>query len=675
MPGGAAEAGEPVHFEGREGAARNGRIRPSELDALEREGCIRLEDRSRWRGEFFRLLTENAFDLVAVLRPDGRLDYLSAAVEFNLGYLPEELVGEQVLDYIHEEDRPAVAEMIAVGFATPGFTGTIRFRFRHRRGGWRTLEAFARNLLDHPLIRGAVVNVRDITEELEAQRALRESEEKFRSLVENSPDTILVLDRDLRISFISPVAEKLLGYRPEELQGKSMMEIVAPEAILLASSWLSEVLGDPGTEQEGEFALLRRDGTRRLAQLKASTGLQLPAEGSILVNIHDVTELRKAERRLRDMVAVFQELGTDVIGNMETIIRGAKGLTGASLAAYCRLEGGRFSVLSTAPGAEGFRVTREGSDYAAHLLIAGNRSEPLVIEDVDSDPRARDDPLAREHGMSSFLGYPVRIGGRTMGCLCVYHREPHRYRPLEVEALGVFSRVLANEEERLAHEQSLKNLVDVAAHELRHPVTLMKGYALTLRDYGERLKDADRREYLEIINRGADRLDALIKDLLDVSRIERGRFVLKRREQPLEPLLERAVREISDKGAAHPLHLEVRGTLPSKAVDGEKIVRVVVILLDNAVAHSPSHFPVEVQAEEVDGEVRISVLDRGVGVPEDKRELIFERFYQVEDAMHHPTRGMGLGLYIAREIVEAHGGRIWHEHRRGGGSTFRFTIP
>ncbi|MGQ9757603.1 MAG: PAS domain-containing protein [Actinomycetota bacterium] len=99
------------------------------------------------------LLNENAYDMVGVLLPDRRADYVSAAVEPNLGYRPEELVGKNVLDYIHPEDRPGVAGMIAKAFDEPGYVGTIRFR--HGDGGWRTLEAVGRNLLDDPLIRGS----------------------------------------------------------------------------------------------------------------------------------------------------------------------------------------------------------------------------------------------------------------------------------------------------------------------------------------------------------------------------------------------------------------------------------------------------------------------------------------------------------------------------------------
>ena len=113
-------------------------------------------------------------------------------------------------------------------------------------------------------------------------------------------------------------------------------------------------------------------------------------------------------------------------------------------------------------------------------------------------------------------------------------------------------------------------------------------------------------------------------------------------------------------------------------MDGEKIVQLMVILLENAVKYSPSGDPIEVEVEAEAGEqgaALVSVKDRGIGVAEPDRERVFDRFFQVEDVLHHSTPGMGMGLYIARNIVEAHGGRIWCEAREGGGSAFRFTLP
>ncbi|MBC7247154.1 MAG: PAS domain S-box protein [Actinobacteria bacterium] len=779
----------------RELEEANRRLREEigEREALEHE----LQKRER----YYRSLIENVYDLIAVIQLDGRIDFVSRSVT-SLGYEQSALAGLNAFDFVHPEDLPRVLDLVAEGGAQDGFTALTTFRLRAADGSWRVLEAQGRNLTRDPVVRGAVINARDITERVKAEEALRESEEKFRilsehsmlgivilqdnrfrymnraaadiyglplegyqgldvaetinkvihpedrefileqsrrkqlgeegqvanyafrvvtsngetrwlevysktidyqgrpadmvaltditgrklaeeallekeeyfrSLVESSLDVIIIVDENNMLKYISLSVEEIFGYRPEELLGRLGLSFLPEDELISAGAEFSKVLKNPGMLSRGEFHARRKDGALRRVQVKARNMFDHPLVRGIMVNVRDVTEEWDIERRLEGINRLFLGLGADIIGNMEAILRGCRDLLEADFAAYCRLEAGRFSVLSTATGEEGFLVTGEDWDYLALGIIKEGGEEPLALQDLRADPRGEKDPLARRHGMVSFLGYPVRLKGRTVGCLCVYCARPRRCKAIDVETAGMLARALAVEEERLAGEQNLKNFVDVAAHELRHPVTVMKGYALTLRDYGERLDEGTRREYLEVISKGADRLDSLIRELLDASRIERGRFAVNREEQRLEPLLERAVQEVREKGIAHSLRLTVKGELAPREVDADKLVQVLVILMDNAVAHSPAHFPVEVEAEDRDGEALVSVLDRGVGVPEAQRELIFERFYQIEDA-HHPAKGMGLGLYIAREIVEAHGGRIWHEPRLGGGSAFRFTL-
>ncbi len=365
----------------------------------------------------------------------------------------------------------------------------------------------------------------------------------------------------------------------------------------------------------------------------------------------------------------------DLIANMEKIIETCRDVLGGSMAAYSRMEKGRFSILNTSTGEDSLIITEHPDDYITYGLISSGTGEPWVIGDLGSTPWGDSDPLVRRYGFRSFAGYPVRGSEGNIGCICLFDTESREFPHDQLELLGTMARALSVEEERLAHEQSLKDFIDVASHELRHPITLMKGYALTLRDYGDRLPKEASTEYLSIIGQGADRLDMLIKELLDVSRIERGRFAMNRREVRLEPLLERAVGEMRGKGVSDRFYVSIPQELSPRYVDSEKLVRVMVVLLDNAVIHTQEVSPVQVHAEEREGEVWVSVMDRGVGVPEKDRERIFERFYQVEDALHHSAPGMGLGLYIAREIVEAHGGRMWYEPREGGGSVFRFTLP
>jgi len=139
-------------------------------------------------------------------------------------------------------------------------------------------------------------------------------------------------------------------------------------------------------------------------------------------------------------------------------------------------------------------------------------------------------------------------------------------------------------------------------------------------------------------------------------------------------LVAQALSEMKKRFPQREFRFDVTGEIGSCPVDATRIHELLVILLDNAVKFSPSHTEIEVRVEAAREGIIVSVLDRGRGVAEESRERIFERFYQVEEAQHH-SEGLGLGLFLARQIVEGHNGRIWHEERPGGGSAFRFFLP
>jgi len=224
-------------------------------------------------------------------------------------------------------------------------------------------------------------------------------------------------------------------------------------------------------------------------------------------------------------------------------------------------------------------------------------------------------------------------------------------------------------------EEQLRNFLDVAAHELRHPATLMKGYAKTLEEYGTEMDEETWEESLTAIDLGADRLVMVVEELLDASRIERGRFEISREKVEVVPLLERALAEMASRGGGTDFRLKVDNAIGGVFIDPERFVRLLIILLDNAVKYSPEGSPIELAAEKADGNLVVSVMDRGEGVPEEYAERIFERFYQVEEVKHHSASGLGLGLYIGSRVAEAHGGRLSYEPREGGSSVFSLRIP
>ncbi len=290
----------------------------------------------------------------------------------------------------------------------------------------------------------------------------------------------------------------------------------------------------------------------------------------------------------------------------------------------------------------------------------------VEFEAIDSD-------IVR-YSLQSSLGYPVSLEGRPIGILRLFSRERKEFDAEEIEIMGILARAISMEEERREYQENLRDFIDIASHELRHPVTVMKGYALTLIRGGFDLDDEMGTDILQAISSGADRLDRLVSQLLDLARIERGKFPVEAGPVAAGPLAERAVQEMRERGLPHRFILRAEGKRARVRADPDRLVELLVILLENAAKFSPASSEIEMEFKEQGSQVLVSVLDRGSGVPSADQEAIFARFYQVEEATHHSTPGIGIGLFIARQIVEAQGGSIWYEPRPGGGSIFRFTL-
>ncbi len=231
-----------------------------------------------------------------------------------------------------------------------------------------------------------------------------------------------------------------------------------------------------------------------------------------------------------------------------------------------------------------------------------------------------------------------------------------------------------HERELTERSRQLSEFLSIAAHELGIPVTIMKGYAQTLERHISKLSPEIVQNIVSSIDSSADRLDQLVQELLDLSRIESGRFPFSMRSTCLKELANDAVSQMETQVTGHIFRTSVDDGMECM-VDPARCVQTLLILLDNASRYAPRSSVVDIHAESDCGMAIVSVQDRGKGVPAEDREHIFEPFLRGEQHDHHSTTGLGLGLFVASEIVEGHGGRIWHEPRDGGGSIFRFSLP
>ena len=229
---------------------------------------------------------------------------------------------------------------------------------------------------------------------------------------------------------------------------------------------------------------------------------------------------------------------------------------------------------------------------------------------------------------------------------------------------------------RLREADDLKNtFISVISHELKTPVALIKGYAGTLRREDARWDQKTVRDSAAIIEEEADRLTKLIDNLLDASRLQAGALKLNISDVALDQLAKHLVEKFSVEAAQHPITLSFPADCPTVPADAARLEQVLSNLINNAIKYSPTGTAITLAGQVTPREVIITVTDRGIGIPLEEQSRIFERFYRVDDALTRRTQGSGLGLYLAKAVIEAHRGRIWVKSAPGQGSTFAFALP
>lgn len=224
-----------------------------------------------------------------------------------------------------------------------------------------------------------------------------------------------------------------------------------------------------------------------------------------------------------------------------------------------------------------------------------------------------------------------------------------------------------------ALQQQRQALLQTVSHDLRTPLSVIKGHEqLALSLLQEKGINGTIQQSLAAIDRSVNHMDGMIQDLVDATRWESGQLNLQLEAVNLPRFLNDLLQRMSMVFDTARVQLEVTDDLPPVSVDYARLERILVNLLSNAVKYSDPDTPVRVKAQSQDGEVVIAVMDQGTGIPPEAIPHLFERFYRVPG--EQKAEGIGLGLYITKTLVEAHGGRIWVESEIGKGSTFSFTL-
>ena len=243
-------------------------------------------------------------------------------------------------------------------------------------------------------------------------------------------------------------------------------------------------------------------------------------------------------------------------------------------------------------------------------------------------------------------------------------------------ALAVERAQLAEEAQQAqvrAEAERLRNaLLSSVSHDLRTPLATIMGSASSLLENGTHFHRGTWQDLLQSIVDEAERLNRLVSNLLDMTRLEAGTQAVKKDWHPLEEVVGTALSRMEKRLGDRPVAIHLPADLPIVQMDGVLIEQVFINLLDNGVKYTPVRSGIDISASVSDGAVLVELADRGPGFTPGEEERIFDKFYRGQSG---DSRGVGLGLAICRAIVEAHGGKIWAENRPGGGAVFRFTLP
>ncbi len=664
------KAGSPVDVSISDSPIRDARGRIIGISSTQRDVTERklTEQRARESEARYRLLADNARDVIWTMGLDGRFTYVSPSVEQLRGFTVEEVMGQTMKEALTPESlrqvRPAFESFLTTG--------------RKLQNQWE---------LDQPRKDGSIVHTevntvvlrdeegkpvgilgvsRDITERKHAEESVRASEEKFRQFFQEVPDYCYIVSPQGEILDINSAALAALGYEKEELVGKPLATIYAPESHArmkeLFAQWQRT-----GLIVDEEIVILSKSGERRVVIL--NVGAERDQHGNIVHSTSvqtDITERKRAEGELRQSQALVAAVFSSLYGNVAVINREGTIMTvNEAWTRFAREHNG--DPAATGVGANYLQACRRAQ-------VAGDGLAGEALAAVGSVLGGSRDEVTLEYPCGTPSGerwfeMMVLALRRPEGGAVVAHLDITARKRAELE-----TQRLRQELSHVARVTMMGELTASLAHELNQPLTaILSNAQAAQRLLGDGEPDFDElREILADIVADDDRAGEIIQRL---------RTLLRKGELEFQVLdVNQLVRDVAGLARSDAIiknvsvTLDLASDLPRVRADRVQLQQVILnfILngLDAVMSRPATDRKLLIHTEAgTDGTVKVAVRDSGPGIPPDKLERVFEPFFTTK------ANGMGMGLAIARSILHSHGGRLWAENAPGGGATFTLALP
>ena len=617
-------------------------------------------------------------DALVIVDRNGDIALVNGQTEAVFGYARSELLGQPLELLLPQRFHAAHASHRERYFSAPRTRpmGVGLNLVGRRKDGTEFPVEISLNplLLDGAL--HALGAVRDVSAQRAAERERLQQAQQIRlqaDLLNLAHDAIFVRDPASRVTFWNTGAEELYGWTQQEALGRVSHVLLRTRFPVDLATIEAQVARDG--QWEGELVQTRRDGGTVIVESRWAGVRDEQGHPTAIMEINrDITRRRELEQtehavhvetvaRLTFMQQVLDALPSGIylvygrearllLANRATAsVFGARWQTDQPMQAFLAANG--IALFD----AQGYPLPPE--QYAT-LRAAGRGETVLQQQEAIRRPGGSSLPV-----LVSALPLPEPPGTGQPG--------------LSGEAVAL---VIHQDVTALKEAEYLKDeFVGIVAHELRTPLAALRGFAdmllvQTARRRGPQLADWQQ-EALEEIELAVKRLVDLTEELLDVTRLQAGRLVLQRAPTNVVTLAKRVAAFLQQTTTRHQVEVRAEHASLVADVDPGRVEQVLTNLIGNAIKYSPQGGPVNITLweEAAAGAVKISVQDRGIGIPGPQQAQIFGRFMRADNAQAWGISGTGLGLYICRELVERHGGQLWFESREDVGSTFFLTLP
>jgi len=514
-------------------------------------------------------------------------------------------------------------------------------------------------------------------------------EENYRTVLDSMDEGFLIAEvlfdtkeeaEDYRCLEVNPAFYKHTGLQ-EDIVGKTMREIAPDTAI----PWLPLYGQVVKTRQA-----IRFEYDIEVEQLRGYYDIQILPLGDtsshrVAVLFQNITERKRREKDLAFLAGLNQELMRAQTPAEVVQISGDQvgRFFGASVCAFIEIsDTGEKAIVFDEwhrPGGPSLIGTYDLRQYVNEeykdWMSAG---QEIVVRNAREDGRLNDREKLEALRIGSFVNMPLARDGKWKYALGVFHEQPYNWQDDELVLMQDMTARIWNRLERARIEAALQqqkdDFIGIASHELRTPMTSIKLYGQVLQQELNEEGDRKNAEVMQKMNTQIDRLTILIHDLLDTTCIAEGTLPLKKQSFQLNDLINECIQALQHLTPHHHIKASL-SEIPVITADRERIQQVVVNLLSNAIKYSPGAEEVWIRSGMNGNMVKVCIEDKGIGIPPEVRNKIFDRFFRVDSEKMQTYPGMGLGLFISAGIIKRHGGSLTVDSEEDKGSIFCFTLP